>query len=224
MTNKKDRNYTSDSDTDQNAWLATYGDMITLLMCFFVIFFSVSDVNVALFEDFKNGFENDITNEKTGTPIKMLSLQLDSIYDNPLNDDPDVEVDLLKRGINIRLASKDLFKSGDAQLSRTGRKTVSDITASLVLIVDRYNLTCDIEGHTDDTPMRSYKFPSNWELSASRASNVLRQMIETGIPADQSRAIGFADIRPLIEPRDSLGKVVPYARAANRRVEIVIHY
>ena len=213
-----------DSDIDTNAWLATYGDMITLLMCFFVIFFSISEVNVALFEDLKNGFESDITNKETKSPISLLAKQLDSIYDNPVDDDLDVEVDLIKRGINIRLASKDLFRSGDAQLSRSGRKTVDDISNSLLSIVERYNLTCDIEGHTDDTPIRSYKFPSNWELSASRAANVLRQMIDSGIPKEQSRAIGFSDIRPIIEPRDSTGSLVKGARATNRRVEIVIHY
>jgi chemotaxis protein MotB len=213
-----------DSDIDTNAWLATYGDMITLLMCFFVIFFSISEVNVALFEDLKNGFESDITNKETKSPISLLAKQLDSIYDNPADDNLDVEVDLLKRGINIRLASKDLFRSGDAQLSRSGRKTVDEISNSLLSIVERYNLTCDIEGHTDDTPIRSYKFPSNWELSASRAANVLRQMIDSGIPKEQSRAIGFSDIRPIIEPRDSTGSLVKGARATNRRVEIVIHY
>jgi chemotaxis protein MotB len=213
-----------DSDIDTNAWLATYGDMITLLMCFFVIFFSISEVNIALFEDLKNGFESDITNKETKSPISLLAKQLDSIYDNPADDNLDVEVDLLKRGINIRLASKDLFRSGDAQLSRSGRKTVDDISNSLLSIVERYNLTCDIEGHTDDTPIRSYKFPSNWELSASRAANVLRQMIDSGIPKEQSRAIGFSDIRPIIEPRDSTGSLVKGARATNRRVEIVIHY
>lgn len=213
-----------DSDIDTNAWLATYGDMITLLMCFFVIFFSISEVNVALFEDLKNGFESDITNKETKSPISLLAKQLDSIYDNPADDNLDVEVDLLKRGINIRLASKDLFRSGDAQLSRSGRKTVDEISNSLLSIVERYNLTCDIEGHTDDIPIRSYKFPSNWELSASRAANVLRQMIDSGIPKEQSRAIGFSDIRPIIEPRDSTGSLVKGARAANRRVEIVIHY
>ncbi|MDC0376683.1 OmpA family protein, partial [Schleiferiaceae bacterium] len=204
-----------DSDIDTNAWLATYGDMITLLMCFFVIFFSISEVNIALFEDLKNGFESDITNKETKSPISLLAKQLDSIYDNPADDNLDVEVDLLKRGINIRLASKDLFRSGDAQLSRSGRKTVDDIANSLLSIVERYNLTCDIEGHTDDTPIRSYKFPSNWELSASRAANVLRQMIDSGIPKEQSRAIGFSDIRPIIEPRDSTGSLVKGARAAN---------
>ena len=213
-----------DSDIDTNAWLATYGDMITLLMCFFVIFFSISEVNIALFEDLKNGFESDITNKETKSPISLLAKQLDSIYDNPVDDNLDVEVDLINRGINIKLASNDLFRSGDAQLSRSGRKTVDDISNSLLSIVERYNLTCDIEGHTDDTPMRSYKFPSNWELSASRAANVLRQMIDSGIPKEQSRAIGFADIKPIIEPRDSTGSLVEGARAINRRVEIVIHY
>lgn len=213
-----------DSDIDTNAWLATYGDMITLLMCFFVIFFSISEVNIALFEDLKNGFESDITNKETKSPISLLAKQLDSIYDNPVDDNLDVEVDLINRGINIKLASNDLFRSGDAQLSRSGRKTVDDISNSLLSIVERYNLTCDIEGHTDDTPIRSYKFPSNWELSASRAANVLRQMIDSGIPKEQSRAIGFADIKPIIEPRDSTGSLVKGARAINRRVEIVIHY
>jgi len=217
-------NQNDGNDINTDAWLTTYGDTITLLMCFFVIFFSVSEVNIALFEDLKNGFKSDVLNKETKSPIAMLSEKLDSIYDNPEDDDPDVEIDLLKRGINIRLASNDLFRSGDAQLSRSGQKTVDDITISLLDIVGQYHLTCDIEGHTDDIPMRSYKFPSNWELSASRAANVLRQMIDSGIPQDQSRAIGFADIRPLIEPRDSTGSLVPGARAANRRVEIVIHY
>ena len=84
----------------------------------FVLFFSVSDVNVALFEDLKNGFESDVLNTDNGTPISMLANRLDSVYDHPEYDNEDVEVELLKRGINIRLASSDLFRSGDATLSR----------------------------------------------------------------------------------------------------------
>jgi chemotaxis protein MotB len=222
MARKK---FTEASDENKGeAWLATYGDMITLLMCFFVLFFSVSDVNVALFEDLKNGFESDVLNTNNGTPISMLANRLDSVYDHPEHDNEDVEVELLKRGINIRLASSDLFRSGDATLSRSGRYVVDSVTVQLLDIVERYHLTCDVEGHTDDVPIRSYKFPSNWELSASRAANVLRRMIDAGIPEDQSRAIGFADLRPLIEPRDSTGTLVKGARRANRRVEIIIHY
>src|SRR6056300_1649588 len=145
-------NQNDENDINTDAWLTTYGDTITLLMCFFVIFFSVSEVNIALFEDLKNGFKSDVLNKETKSPIAMLSEKLDSIYDNPEDDDPDVEIDLLKRGINIRLASNDLFRSGDAQLSRSGQKTVDDITISLLDVVGQYHLTCDIEGHTDDIP------------------------------------------------------------------------
>ena len=72
--------------------------------------------------------------------------------------------------------------------------------------------------------MRSFRFPSNWELSASRAAVVVRNMTELGVPKQQSRAIGFADMRPKIEPRDTTGKLVSGAREINRRVEIIIHY
>ena len=72
-----------EEESGGDAWLATYGDMITLLMTFFVLFFSVSDVNVALFEDLKNGFESDVLNTETNTPISMLANRLDSIYDHP---------------------------------------------------------------------------------------------------------------------------------------------
>ena len=219
------RNRFPDEEGGGDAWLATYGDMITLLMCFFVIFFSVSDVNVALFEDMKNGFKSDVTNTETQTPIGMLASRLDSIYDNPEDDDPDVEVELMKRGINITLGSNDLFGSGSATLSRKGRGIVDEITATLTDIVSDYHLTMDVEGHTDDVPIRSFRFPSNWELSASRAANVVRKMTESGgIPKEQSRAIGFADMRPKIQPRDSSGALVRGAREANRRVEIIIHY
>ena len=218
------RNRFPEEEGGGDAWLATYGDMITLLMCFFVIFFSVSDVNVALFEDMKNGFKSDVTNSETQSPIGMLANRLDSIYDNPVDDDPDVDVQLMKRGINITLGSNDLFGSGSATLSRKGRVIIEEITESLTDIIGQYHLTMDVEGHTDDVPMRSYKFPSNWELSASRAANVVRKMTELGIPKEQSRAIGFADMRPRIEPRDSTGALVKGARDANRRVGIIIHY
>tara|TARA_B110000503_G_scaffold69805_1_gene108742 strand:- start:972 stop:1637 length:666 start_codon:yes stop_codon:yes gene_type:complete len=207
-----------------DAWLATYGDMITLLMCFFVIFFSVSDVNVALFEDMKNGFKSDVTNTETQTPIGMLASRLDSIYDNPEDDNPDVDVELMKRGINITLGGNSLFGSGSAVLSIKGSVLIADITSNLTDIIERYHLTMDVEGHTDDVPMRSFRFPSNWELSASRAAVVVRNMTELGVPKLQSRAIGFADMRPKIEPRDTSGKLVSGAREINRRVEIIIHY
>lgn len=207
-----------------NDWLATYSDMITLLMAFFVIFFSASKVDMQLFEELKNGFVSDKLNTTTGSPLKMLYNQLDSTFDNSAMDNPRVEIEKDFRGINILLGSESLFSSGEASLTPAGRQTIDEICLSLDSIVGKYNLTMDIEGHTDDTPIRSFRFPSNWELSSARAATVLRQMIENGLPPQNSRAIGFADVKPTIKPFDAEGNYVKGSREKNRRVEIIIHY
>jgi len=207
-----------------NDWLATYSDMITLLMAFFVIFFSASKVDMQLFEELKNGFVSDKLNTTTGSPLKMLYNQLDSTFDNSAMDNPRVDIEKDFRGINILLGSESLFSSGEASLTPAGRQTIDEICLSLDSIVGKYNLTMDIEGHTDDTPIRSFRFPSNWELSSARAATVLRQMIENGLPPQNSRAIGFADVKPTIKPFDAEGNYVIGSREKNRRVEIIIHY
>lgn len=207
-----------------NDWLATYSDMITLLMAFFVIFFSASKVDMQLFEELKNGFVSDKLNTTTGSPLKMLYNQLDSTFDNSAMDNPRVNIEKDFRGINILLGSESLFSSGEASLTPAGRQTIDEICLSLDSIVGKYNLTMDIEGHTDDTPIRSFRFPSNWELSSARAATVLRQMIENGLPPQNSRAIGFADVKPTIKPFDAEGNYVKGSREKNRRVEIIIHY
>ena len=76
-----------------NDWLATYADMITLLMAFFVIFFSASKVDLQLFEELKNGFVSDKINTKSGSPLTELYNQLDSTFDNAANDNPRVDVE-----------------------------------------------------------------------------------------------------------------------------------
>lgn len=207
-----------------NDWLATYSDMITLLMAFFVIFFSASKVDMQLFEELKNGFVSDKLNTTTGSPLKMLYNQLDSTFDNSAMDNPRVDIEKNYRGINILLGSESLFSSGEANLTPAGRQTIDELCQSLDSIVGKYNLTMDIEGHTDDTPIRSFRFPSNWELSSARAATVLRQMIENGLPPENSRAIGFADVKPTIKPFDTEGNYVKGSREKNRRVEIIIHY
>ena len=216
-----------EDDNDEggaNDWLATYSDMITLLMAFFVIFFSASKVDMQLFEELKNGFVSDKLNTTTGSPLTMLYNQLDSTFDNSANDNPRVDIEKNYRGINILLGSESLFSSGEANLTRAGMQTIDELCLSLDSIVGRYNLTMDIEGHTDDTPIRSFRFPSNWELSSARAATVLRQMIENGLPPENSRAIGFADVKPTIKPFDEEGNYVKGSREKNRRVEIIIHY
>lgn len=224
---KSRKKVVEEEDNDEggaNDWLATYSDMITLLMAFFVIFFSASKVDLQLFEELKNGFVDDKLNTKAGSPLTMLFNQLDSTFDNSQNDNSKVSINKDYRGINILLNSENLFNSGESDLSLEGILTINDICLSLDSIVGKYNLVMDIEGHTDDTPIHSFRFPSNWELSSARAATVLRQMIENGLPPENSRAIGLADVRPTIKPFDEESNYVKGSREKNRRVEIIIHY
>jgi chemotaxis protein MotB len=87
-----------------------------------------------------------------------------------------------------------------------------------------YQFKIDIEGHTDDVPISTARFPSNWELSVSRASNVVKYFIAHDISPDRLKASGYADTQPIVPNRDSLGTPIPENRARNRRIVIRIYY
>lgn len=124
-----------------------------------------------------------------------------------------VEVSRVKGGINLRIQDHLLFDSGEAALTGAGQK----VTQRLVEILQSYQGAISVEGHTDSVPIDTPRFPSNWELSSGRATAILRYLIDAGVDASRLRAVGYADTRPL-ESNDTAD-----GRAANRRVEVIIH-
>jgi chemotaxis protein MotB len=105
-----------------------------------------------------------------------------------------------------------LFASGDATLS----EAIYPILDGIITIVRRNDLAIQVEGHTDNLPIETARFPSNWELSTMRAINILRYMQSGGgIPSNRLVAIGFAEYRPVAD-NDS-----PEGRGKNRRIEII---
>ena len=113
----------------------------------------------------------------------------------------------------VVLASDVLFASGSANLSRDGKSAIGEVAALLADIPDR---KFQIEGHTDNVPIRTAVYPSNWELASARALTVLKTMLEAGMPADRISAASFGDSKPA---RDN---ETPEGKAANRRIEIVV--
>src|SRR3546814_3171177 len=77
----------------------------------------------------------------------------------------------------------------------------------------------DVEGHTDDVPIKTERFPSNWELSTARAAGVVRYFIELGLVPERLKASGYADVKPKLPNRDLYGEGIPENRAATRRIE-----
>lgn len=112
----------------------------------------------------------------------------------------------------VSLGSDVLFPSGSVKLSAQGVQTIKTVTAQLSAIGKSYQ----VEGHTDDVPIATATFPSNWELASARALTVVKTMIDAGMPAERVSAASFGKFHPVADNTTVEGK------SANRRIEIVI--
>lgn len=210
--------------SSDGGWITTYADMITLLMCFFVIMYSASEPSQSKWEQLKGGIESDVMNVKNQTPLADLYNELEAKYDDPKDDNPDLTIDFNTHGIVISLGSASLFESGGATLKPDGRRVIKILSKELRKRLKKYELVIDVEGHTDDIPIRTAQFPSNWELSSSRAASVVKLFTERGIDPTVVRAIGHADAFPKKPNRDADGAAIPENMAVNRRVDVIVHY
>jgi len=123
-----------------------------------------------------------------------------------------VDVVINEQSISFRISNELLFPSGQATLSPAGL----DVVQRLAKVVGRSTHPLSVEGHSDPVPIQTRQFPSNWELSTSRATSVLRQLVRDGVDAGRLRAVGYADTRPIASNDTAEG------RAANRRVELIM--
>lgn len=113
----------------------------------------------------------------------------------------------------VVLATDVLFGSGSASLSRDGKAAIAEVATLLASIPKR---SFQVEGHTDNVPIATAQYPSNWELAAARSITVLKTMVDAGMPADRISAASFGDSRAVTSNE------TPEGRAQNRRIEIII--
>jgi chemotaxis protein MotB len=130
-----------------------------------------------------------------------------------LTDAGTLSVKVMDGKMVVSLGSDLLFPAGSAKLSKAGADAVKAVTQQLVAIAGK---KYQIEGHTDNVPISTAVFPSNWELASARALSVTKTMIENGMPAERLSAASYADTQP-VQPNDTVE-----GKAANRRVAIVI--
>jgi chemotaxis protein MotB len=232
-----------DPPDNHERWLVSYADFITLLFAFFVVMYALSTVNEGkyriLSDSMVAAFRNIQANSSTPPPIVMpipviqrpgqaarqaeaerqkrrdkmrnVARELLEVM-APLIDEGKVRVIETSRGVTIEINDSILFAPGQAVLNPASSKAMRAIAQ--VLSPTDFPIT--IEGHTDNVPISTPQFPSNWELSAIRATTVLRLFADSGVAADRLTAIGYADTRP-VEPN-----ILADGRARNRRVTILI--
>lgn len=227
-------------------WLVSYADFITLLFAFFVVMYAISSVNEGKYRVLSDSLVNAFRNVEVVSSGQIVDMQTrSSIVPKPPNPgkDPKVEEqrrqtrDKMKniaqdifqvlaplvqqgkvrvvettRGVTIEISDSILFAPGQAQLESTSSKALRMVAE--VLAPTDFPVT--IEGHTDNVPINTAQFPSNWELSAVRATTVLRLFADAGVVPSRLTAIGYGDTRP-VESNQTAEN-----RARNRRVSILI--
>ena len=219
----------------RGAWLMTYADLVTLILVFFVLLFSLSKMETGNILDALKSFEITIGNETpktslfdiidTGSLRKRKKLdQLTGMREmdvfkemksfiSKMSLGESVNAEFTEGKIVLRVEGSVLFRSGSADLLPQASQILSDI---IQIIQNNPQYDVDIQGHTDNRPISTPKFASNWELSAIRATTVLRYLIENGISGERLTATGFADLRPVAS------NYSPEGRRKNRRVEFVL--
>jgi chemotaxis protein MotB len=223
LSKHKNRHRASDSEEGGlEDWLMTYADMITLLMCFFFIIAAVSKPDVGLFEKMRAGVTKEVgKNAIVTTPILEIKKALDTKLAAEKQKKM-VAIVLNENGIELSFASSTLYQIGKADIGPAAQDMMKKVV-SAIGDVQNYPFQIDVEGHTDNVPIKTPQFQSNWELSAARAINIVRYMIGQKMDPLRLKAAGYADTRPLVPNIDAKGIAIPDNQSKNRRILIRIH-
>jgi chemotaxis protein MotB len=234
------RRHKHEEHTNHESWAIPYGDLVTLLLAFFVVMYAISSVNEGKYkvvsdslnaafrgepltaQPIQVGTEASTTvaapvvqlpseEEQKTMALRQMAEQLESAM-SPLIAQGLVDVHSGDGFVEVSIRSDILFSSGVAQLSTDAQPVIRLLGATL----QAFPNNIQVEGHTDDVPIRTAQFKSNWELSAARAASVVHLLIESGVAPQRLSVLAFGEFRPV------LPNSTPDGRNANRRVVLTI--
>jgi chemotaxis protein MotB len=239
MQYRRARRKFDDEPENHERWLISYSDFITLLFAFFVVMYAVSSVNIGKYKVFSDALGDAFGGQGAAQPINtqvqnlpipnpglkrrtellrkekehMTKLAQDLLSTMaPLVKEGKVRVTQNSRGVSVEINASVLFGPGDARLAAESAEALRAVAA--LLKNDSHDV--QVEGHTDNVPIRNPLFPSNWELSSTRAATVVRLFIDAGVAPARLTAVGHAANHPVADNGNAEG------RARNRRVAVTI--
>lgn len=194
-------------------WLISYADFITLMFTFFAALYALSSIDKAKVESFSGSLKQafkvidepiPLYEERTRTLVQDISKNIQGIEGITVKTDP--------RGVVVTFSDAVLFASGSSEIKQEAFDVLEKLSKSINKVPGRII----IEGHTDNVPISSGKYASNWELSTARAASVLHFFITKGADPNRFSIAGYGEYRPVASNETEDG------RAKNRRVELVI--
>lgn len=192
-------------------WIFTYGDLVTLLLCFFILLFSMCRTDV----EKSKQISDSLKGMPPGSPFifKGQSSNLDKASKEleQLEVPDDVSINASKAGVEVTFSKTVAFEQGSVSISEKAKKTLD----KMLPIIGQLQNNIEISGHTDESDSNK-KYPSNWELSVARASVIAAFLESKLIPVERIQVAGYGDSRPRFNPDTA------YKRDLNRRVQILL--
>src|SRR3984893_5157235 len=221
---KPNLKFDDDAEVLSERWLISYSDLVTTLMVLFIALYAMQlakhreheTKNLALAPVEKNLGDANTHVPRTAA-LEQLQASKSQLISSlkVLRDKQEILMRESARGVEIEINAKILFRSGEAHLMQDSDAVLDQVATALKKHSAQQIL---VEGHTDSVPISTTKYESNWELSSARAGSLVRFLVDRGIEPHRLAAIGRADNIPAVMGDDLL------ARAANRRVVIIVQY
>ena len=239
---RRPRHNLENEERESAGWLTTFNDLVTLLMVFFVMLFTMSTVDTRKMQDFQYALQSGLGIMETGNKVAVSVKKTQPVEDmshimtqaegernkhgsnqpggklaDPIGQlvkaDLGIQVTHTHQGTRLSFEDQVLFDFGRAAISPTGFIFLDKIAD----VLKKVPYAVRVEGHTDNVPIQTHRFPSNWELSVARAVNVVKYFAEvSNIDPKRLSAVGYGESRP-VAANDS-----PSDRAKNRRGEILL--
>ncbi|NDV24071.1 OmpA family protein [Desulfovibrio sp. JC022] len=222
---------------EEGGWALTLADMMTLLLCFFVLLLAIADVDQNKYKDVSDSLASAMgvpvppkgeADTFEGAPVarRVISDHQRNIFEMQLEmarlvgrESDALKIKMRPDSVAIVLKGGFFFPSGKADLTKGAKRVLAKIAPSLAK--SPYDVV--IEGHSDNIPMKSRQFPSNWELSSARASAVARYLLNNGFSKSRIKVLGMADTAPAYPNMDKNGKAIPANQKRNRRVVLLVY-
>lgn len=237
------RGYKKKDNGGAPGWLTTYSDLMSLLLTFFILLFSMSTVDAKKFKDIAFSLQTVLSGigqpypieggqidnrqipneyyvgEDDEVDIETFPEEIQQMYDNVVGYIGDKELEAKvtvranRRGVFVDIKEAILFEPGKAELKESGIQVLKQLEG----LINNFDNELVIEGHTDNVPMNSHQYPSNWELSTARAVTVVRYLIDKeNVDPKRLSAVGYGEYHPIVPNDNSIN------RSTNRRVNILI--
>lgn len=201
-----------------NRWVVSYADFVTMLLALFMVMYASMRVDNQKMAHFQARMQKTFAGMTNVTKYQAevkpgQSQHVEKLIKQNISQTKSLKLLRTDKGLVIRVNNTMLFDEGSSTIKPNAEKTLNDI----INVLTKIDNPVIIEGHTDSTPIKNTKFPSNWELSTARATNIISYMMRSGkISPKRLCAVGYGEFMPIADNTSINGRML------NRRVDIIV--